>query len=130
MIFINSAPILWYSKRQNSVGSSTFGSEFIAAKTAVEMIKALRYKLRSFGVPIMGPANIFCDNDAVVRNCRSPDSTLKKKMYSIAYHLCREAVAAKIVRFAKEDTKTNLSDVLTKQLTKLVRDSLIYQFMF
>jgi len=28
LIFINSAPILWYSKRQNSVGSSTFGSEF------------------------------------------------------------------------------------------------------
>jgi hypothetical protein len=31
-------------------------------KNAVEMIEALRYKLRMFGVPIDGLTNIFCDN--------------------------------------------------------------------
>jgi hypothetical protein len=39
IIFVNRAPILWYSKHQNTVDSSTFGSEFIAAKTAVDMIE-------------------------------------------------------------------------------------------
>jgi hypothetical protein len=42
IIFVNCASILWYSKRQNTVELSTFGSEFIAAKTAVDMIKGLR----------------------------------------------------------------------------------------
>ena len=32
LIFINQAPIMWHSKRQNMVEMSTFGSEFIAVK--------------------------------------------------------------------------------------------------
>jgi len=30
LLFVNQAPILWYSKSQNTVETSTFGSEFIA----------------------------------------------------------------------------------------------------
>jgi len=30
LIFCNMAPIIWYSKRQNTVETSTFGSEYIA----------------------------------------------------------------------------------------------------
>ena len=30
LLYVNGAPITWYSKRQNTVESSTFGSEFIA----------------------------------------------------------------------------------------------------
>ena len=79
LLFVNRAPIIWYSKRQNTVETSTFGSEFIAMKTAVEKIEALRYKLRMFGVPLEGPTNIFCDNESVFKNASIPDSTLKKK---------------------------------------------------
>ena len=45
LIFIQNAPILWYSKRQNTVETSSFGSEFVALRIAKEMIVALRYKL-------------------------------------------------------------------------------------
>ena len=89
LTFINSAPIQWYSKRQICVETSTFGSEFIAMKTAVEQIEALRYKLRMFGIPIAGSANVFCDNDSVVVNCTKPESTIKKKHNAIAYHKVR-----------------------------------------
>jgi hypothetical protein len=41
IIFINRAPIIWYSKRQNTVESSTFSSEFIALKACIEAITAL-----------------------------------------------------------------------------------------
>jgi hypothetical protein len=50
LIFINRAPILWCSKRQNTVEALTFGSEFIAAKVAVEMIEGLRYELQMMGI--------------------------------------------------------------------------------
>ena len=43
LIFCNKAPITWFSKRQNTVEASTFGSEFQAMKNAVEMIASLRY---------------------------------------------------------------------------------------
>jgi hypothetical protein len=41
LIFCNRAPIMWLSKKQNTVESSTFGSEFAAMRTALEMIEGL-----------------------------------------------------------------------------------------
>ncbi len=78
------------------------------------MVEGLRYKLRMMGVQVDGPANVFCDNESVVKNSTKPESTLKKKHNAIAYHRVREAQAAGIVRIAKEDGETNLADVLTK----------------
>jgi hypothetical protein len=48
LLFCNKALTMWFSKRQNSVEASTFGSELTAMKNAVEMIEALWYKLRMF----------------------------------------------------------------------------------
>jgi len=47
----------------------------VALRLAKEMIAALRYKLRMFGVAIEGPANVFCDNNGVVKNTSLPEST-------------------------------------------------------
>jgi hypothetical protein len=116
LIFLNKAPILWYSKHQNTVETLMFGSEFIALKTATEMIEGLRYKLRMMGIEVDGATNVFCDNDSVVKNSTRPESTLKKKHNAISYHRVHEAQAAGIVRIAKEDGETNLADVLTKCL--------------
>ena len=57
-------------------------------KTAVEMIKAFRYKLRMFGNEIDGPADVFCDMESVTKNTRNLESTLSKKHNAIVYHLC------------------------------------------
>ena len=86
-------------------------------KIATEMIETMRYKLRMFGVPIDGSANVYCDNEAVYKNTSIPESTLKKKHHSIAYHRCREAVAARTIRAAKQGTEKNLADLFTKILT-------------
>ena len=125
LIFVQNSPILWFSKRQNTVETSTFGSEMVAMRIAKEMIVALRYKLRMFGVPINGPANIFCDNQGVVKNTSIPSSTLSKKHNSINYHTIREAVAAGIITVYKEDTLTNLADLFTKVLSQARRNNLL-----
>jgi len=59
LLFLNRAPILWYSKKQNTVETSTFGAEFVALRIAVELIEGLRYKLRMMGVPIDGSCTTF-----------------------------------------------------------------------
>ena len=79
LVYVQNAPIIWFSKRQNTVEASSFGSEFVALRAAKEMIVALRYKLRMFGVAIDGPANVFCDNNSVVTNTTIPASMLAKK---------------------------------------------------
>ena len=113
-IFVNKAPILWYSKRQNTVETSTFGSEYCAMKTAIDMIEGLRYKLRMMGVPLIGATAVFCDNQSVVKNSTAPESVLKKRHNAIAYHRAREAQAAGIIRVAWENGETNIADLLTK----------------
>ena len=130
LIFCNKAPIHWFSKAQATVESSTFGAEFNAMRIAVEMIKSLRYKLRMFGVPLDGPANVFCDNEAVYKNTVIPESTLKKKHHLISYHTCCEAVASRIMQVAKEGTKTNLADLFTKFLTSARREFLLERFTY
>jgi len=99
LIFLMNAPIIWFSKRQNTVESSSFGSEFVAARIARDLIVSLRIKLRMFGCPIDGPANVFCDNQGVVKNASLLESTLSKKHNAINYHVVREAAAAGILRF-------------------------------
>ena len=73
------------------------------------------------GVPIDGPTNVFCDNEAVYKNVSSSDSQLKKKHNSICYHKVREAVAAGILLVYKEDSETNHADILTKALNAVKR---------
>jgi len=103
IIFVkNKAPITWYSKKQGSIETSSFGSEFMAMKTAVEMTEGLRYKLRMMmGVPFDGPANVMADNMSVVKNTSIPESVLKKKSNSIAYHYVRERAAGSRNDFSK-----------------------------
>jgi hypothetical protein len=108
--------VKWISKRQPTVETSTYGSELVAARVAIDTIIEFRYKLRMLGVPIDGPAMMLGDNMSVVLNTTIPSSMLKKKHNAIAYHRVREAIAAKIVRFAHIPSVDNMADILTKPL--------------
>jgi hypothetical protein len=90
-------------------------------KTAVELIQALRLKLLWCGVPLLGAANVCCDNLTVVTSARQPEATLAKKHNGIVYHKCREAVATGMIRVAYKPTKSNFADLLNKilELTQL-----------
>ena len=58
----NKTPIDWYSKKQATVETATYGSEFIAARTCVDQIIDLRTYLRYLGVPIRDQSYVFGDN--------------------------------------------------------------------
>ena len=110
----NQTPIDWYSKRQGTVETATFGSEFSAARTVVEQIIDLRTTLRYLGVPVQHKSYMFGDNKSVVDNAAVPTSTLSKRHHALSYHRVREAIAAKFVVFHWIDGKKNPADVLSK----------------
>ena len=130
LIFVNRAPTVWYSKKQNSIETSSFGSEFAALKTGVELLEGLRYKLQMMGVPINGYCHTLVDNMSVVKNSSVPESTLKKKSNSIAYHYVRSRCAADILRIEWINTKDQLADILTKVHTGEVRKRLANMIMW
>ena len=116
LVYLNSALIHWLSKKQASIESSTFGSEFTAMKQCTEYLRGLRYKLRMMGIRLNGPAFIQGDNKSVLANTSVPDSTLKKKSQSIACHFVQEGVARDEWRTAYVNTHDNPADLLTKPL--------------
>ena len=59
-------------------------------KLCCEYLRGLRYKLRMMGIPVIGPVYIYGDNQSVLCNTSIPESQLKKKSQSIAYHFIRE----------------------------------------
>ena len=52
--FVNQTPIDWFSKKQSTVETATYGSEFVAARTCVEQAIELCHTLRYLGVPMHG----------------------------------------------------------------------------
>jgi hypothetical protein len=73
---------------------------------------------------------MYCDYQAVVLNCTTPESQLKKKHHSVAYHFNRQTVATGTIRLAHELGETNLADLLTKVLGVIRRNKLLDAFMF
>jgi hypothetical protein len=114
LVWLNGALVQWWSKKQNSLESSSFGSDFIAMKQCCQYLRGLRYKLRMIGSPVEGPAYIFGDNQSVLANTINPDSTLKKKSQCIAYHFVREGVARREWMTSYANTHENEADLLTK----------------
>ena len=127
---LNKTPVDWYCKKQNSVESSTYGSEFMAARIATDKIGEMRYTFRMLGVPIDGPAYMFGDNLAVVTSSNIPEHNLKKQHNAISYHRVREAVAAGILKFVHISGKDNPADVLTKFLPGHVWYPLMQPFLY
>ena len=82
--FFNPTPIDSFSKRQSQVESATYGSEFMAARHAVEQIIDLQYTLHMLGVPIEGTSWLFGDNKVVVTSSTIPHSSLNKRWNAIS----------------------------------------------
>ena len=82
-------------------------------------------------VPIDGPMYMYCDNMSVVHNTTAPESMLKKKLNSMAYHAVREAVAMGEILIAYVSTNDNVADLLTKVLPGGERhDQLVQSLMW
>ena len=111
---INGTPIDWFSKRQDTVETATYGSEFVAARIAVEQIIDLRTTLRYLGVPIKGKAYMFGDNQSVITSSTIPHSQLSKRHNALSYHRVREAIVAKIINFVHIMGENNPADILSK----------------
>ena len=129
---VNKTPIDWYSKKQATVETATYGSEIVAARTCVEQVMDLRLTLRYLGVPIRDTSYMFGDNKTVVESSTRPHAKLHKRHMALSFHRVREAIAAKIIAFYHVDGVRNPADILRKhwgyqQVRKLLRPLLFWQ---
>ena len=93
--FVISTPLDWYWKKQATVKTVTYSSEFV--------------------VPIYTKAYMFGDNKLVVNSSLTPHAKLHKGHNAFPFHHAQEAVAMKIIGYYHHiRSETNPSDVLSK----------------
>jgi hypothetical protein len=111
---INKTLFDWYSKKQATVETATYGSEFMAARHATEQILDHRMTLRYLGVPIRGHTYMFGDNKSVVGSGSKIDAKLHKRHTALSFHRVREAIAAGVLAFYHIPGTINPADILSK----------------
>jgi hypothetical protein len=62
IIFVGRTPVVYSSKRQGAIETSTYGAELCAMKNAVEEVIAFRYMLHCLGVQVTR-ASLVCGNN-------------------------------------------------------------------
>jgi hypothetical protein len=113
--FLNQTPMDWYSKKQATVETATFGSEFIAARTTIDQIVDHRTTLRYLGVPIREKKSyVFRDNKTIIDASSTPHAKLHKRHNALSFHRVREAVASKYVTIFHLPGEYNPADILSK----------------
>ena len=118
--FLNQTPIDAYTKRQSTVETATYGSEFVAARTAVDQIIDIRTTLRYLGVPIRDKSYMFGDNRSVVTSSTIPNSTISKRHHLASYHRVRKQLqlntSHSIGKMAKATLLTSSANIGSLQL--------------
>ena len=92
---VNATATHWHTKRQATVETATFGSEFVAERIATDQIIDLRYTLMYVGVPIRAQATYLVATNLWL-TVQVPTSTLSKKSTLASYHQVRETICCRI----------------------------------
>jgi hypothetical protein len=114
VIYLDIAPVVWFSKRQPTVESSVSGADFVAMKNGIETCRGLRYKLRMMGVALSGPTYVYGENMSVLHNTQQPESVLEKKSNSICYHAVHEYAVMGEALIGHVPSVENPADICTK----------------
>jgi hypothetical protein len=127
---MNQTPIDWYAKKQATVETATYGSEFVAARTCVEQIMDLRTTLRYLGVRVSDKSFMFGDNESVVNSSIKPEAKLHKRHNALSFHRVRECIAAGFIVFTHIPGVNNPADILSKHWGYAQIWSLLKPLMF
>ncbi len=99
-------------------------------RIALEALLDLRYTLRMLGIAFEETSTVLSDNQSIIVNTQLPTSNLKKKYNAVAYHKCREAVAAGIIRTGHINGVCNLVDIETKPLAPADYYKYLHELLF
>ena len=83
----------WLPKKQSTVETSVFGTEFCTMKHGIENLRGICYKLSMMGIPVKGATYMYGDNMSVAPPSSRPEPTFKKNSNSICCHAAHEAIA-------------------------------------
>ena len=110
----NQTPMMWYSKKQATTETATFGAEFVAARTCIEQIIDLRTTFRYLGVEVTNVSYMFGDNESMINNASFPYARLHKRHHLLSFHYVRAHIAQGYIALHHITSKSNIADIVSK----------------
>jgi hypothetical protein len=110
----NKTPIDWYSKKQATVETATYGSEFVVARICVEQIIVLCNSLRYLGVSIRSKSYLLGDKKSVVDSSMQVHAKWHKRHTMLSFHHVRESVASGMIGLYFIPGELYPADILSK----------------
>ena len=114
LYFYNKTPIDWYSKKQSTTETATYGSEFVSCRTCFEQIIDHRNFLRYLGVPIHNISLVWGDNESMINSAKIPDARLHKRHNILSFHYVRSLMACGFINLQHIKSEATVSDILSK----------------
>jgi len=113
--FLGNKLVSWFSKKQNSVSTSTAEAEYIAAGSCCAQILWMKNQLVDYGLTI-SKIPIFCDNTSAIAITENPVQHSRTKHIDIRYHFIREHVMNGTIELHFVPSEKQLADIFTKPL--------------
>lgn len=119
VVKIGNTTIVWGSKRQTIVATSTLEAEYVALSEctrAVLWVKMLlEHDLREKAGKLI---KIHCDNMGAIEVARNPTHHFKSKHIDVKYHHVRDLIESEQIELSFVNSTSNIADVMTKPLNK------------
>ena len=113
--FLGTRLIPWFSKKQNSIATSTTEAEYIAAGCCATQILWIQQQLRDYGLN-EEKTPIFCDNTSAIVITQNPKFHARTKHIDVRHHFIRDHVEKGNIEILKIGTEDQLADIFTKPL--------------
>jgi hypothetical protein len=115
---INNTSVVWSSKRQPTVATSTVEAEYVAVSEAGREAMWLRCLLKELGISQSAATTLHCDNKGAIRLALNPGTHQRSKHIDIKHHFIRELIDRNVVVLEYVQSAMQLADVFTKGLPK------------
>lgn len=115
---LNNGPIIWSSRKQNIVATSTTEAEYIAAHDTTKEVVWARGLLKQLNVEQIQPTVLHCDNAAAEQLIKNPVYHRRTKHIDIKFHYIRQIVRDGLLEIRHVSSGEQLADMFTKPLTR------------
>ena len=116
VVMINDTSVIWKSRTQDNVASSSTTAEYIAAYEATCEVKWINNLLKELQIGVEMPITMFQDNKSTMAMIVNPQTNRRSKWIDIKCHFIREAVEEKLIQVRYCPANQMVADMFTKAL--------------